>query len=151
MCAHALLEFDKDEMRTQPKTVRPTVLLADDHARMLESVSKLLSLEFHVVGMVSDGQEVLDAVGTLHPDLIVMDIAMPEMDGIRTARKLQQCKNKSKIVFLTVNQDEDYVTAALAAGASGYVLKSRLQSDLLMALKEALAGKTFVSRRINHK
>ncbi len=151
MCAHALLEFDKDQMKAQPQIVRPTVLLADDHAGMLESVSKLLSREFHVVGTVSNGQDVLDVVGKLRPDLIVMDIAMPEMDGIRTARKLQQTKNKSKIVFLTVNEDDDYVSAALAAGASGYVLKSRIQSDLSTALKEALAGKTFVSRRINHK
>lgn len=124
---------------------RPTVLLADDHARMLECVAKLLSQKFRVVGTFSDGQPVLDAAKKLKPDLIVMDIAMPNLDGIKTAYKLHQLKLKAKIVFFTVNEDEDYVSAALAAGASGYVLKSRLHSDLIPALKDALAGGLFIS------
>jgi DNA-binding NarL/FixJ family response regulator len=126
---------------------RSTVLLADDHDGMLESVKKVLGREFHVVGAVSDGLLVLEAATKFSPDVIVMDIAMPQLDGIRTAHKLQQLKHKAKIVFLTVNEDEDYVNAALAAGGSGYVLKSRLQLDLVKALKDTLAGKIFISRR----
>lgn len=126
---------------------RPRILLAEDHAGMLESVTDLLKKEFELVGAVSNGRLVLDNFEQLHPDLIVMDIAMPKLDGIRTARELRLRGCEAKIVFLTVQEDEDYISAALNAGASGYVLKSRMQSDLIIALKKILAGEVFVSRR----
>jgi DNA-binding NarL/FixJ family response regulator len=128
---------------------RPRVLLADDHPGVIEYVSNLLSKNFEVVGVVSDGLLVADAVKETHPDLIVMDISMPGLDGIRIAQSLRRSSDTSKIVFLTVADDEEYISAAFAAGAAGYVLKARLQSDLISALNEALSGRTFVSRRSN--
>ena len=130
---------------------RPRVLLADDHPSVIEYVSNLLSRDFEVVGVVSDGLLVADAVKQTHPDLIVMDISMPGLDGIRTAQSLRRSKDTPKIVFLTVTDDEEYISAAFAAGASGYVLKARLQSDLISALNEALLGRTFVSLRSNRR
>jgi|SRR5579864_4225950 DNA-binding NarL/FixJ family response regulator len=127
----------------------PRVLLADDHPGVIEYVSNLLSKDFEVVGVVSDGLLVADAVKETHPDLIVMDISMPGLDGIRIAQSLRRSNDTSKIVFLTVADDEEYISAAFAAGAAGYVLKARLQSDLIFALNEALSGRTFVSRRSN--
>ena len=114
---------------------------------MLETVTDLLKKEFELVGAVPNGRLVLNIFEQLRPDLIVMDIAMPELDGIRTARELRLRGCEAKIVFLTVQEDEDYISAALNAGASGYVLKSRMQSDLIIALKKVLAGEVFVSRR----
>jgi DNA-binding NarL/FixJ family response regulator len=130
---------------------RPRVLLADDHPSVIEYVSNLLSRDFEVVGVVSDGLLVADAVKQTHPDLIVMDISMPGLDGIRTAQSLRRSKDTPKIVFLTVADDEEYISAAFAAGALGYVLKARLQSDLISALNEALLGRTFVSLRSNRR
>ena len=130
---------------------RPRVLLADDHPSVVEYVSNLLSRGFEVVGVVSDGLLVADAVKQTHPDLIVMDISMPGLDGIRTAQSLRRSKDTPKIVFLTVTDDEEYISAAFAAGASGYVLKARLQSDLISALNEALLGRTFVSLHSNRR
>jgi len=130
---------------------RPRVLLADDHPSVIEYVSNLLSRDFEVVGVVSDGLLVADAVKQTHPDLIVMDISMPGLDGIRTAQSLRRSKDTPKIVFLTVADDEEYISAAFAAGALGYVLKVRLQSDLISALNEALLGRTFVSLRSNRR
>ena len=118
---------------------------------MLDSISKLLSSEFEIVGSVADGYFVLEAVERLHPNLLVMDIAMPRLDGIRTARELQSLHSDVKIVFLTVQDDEEYISAAFAAGARGYVFKSRMRTDLITALTEVLAGNLFVSQRSNHQ
>ena len=126
---------------------RPRVLLADDSPRVVESVSELLSEDFLVVGTVSDGLDVPAAVEKNAPDIIVMDIGMPGMDGIRTAKVLREMGSTAKIVFLTISQDEDYIAAALAAGAAGYVLKARMRSDLVPALCEALAGRISVWRK----
>jgi two-component system secretion response regulator SsrB len=131
---------------TKPEN-RPRVLLADDSPRVVESVSELLSEDFLVVGTVSDGLHVPDAVEKNAPDVIVMDIGMPGMDGIRTAKVLREMGSPAKIVFLTISQDEDYIAAALAAGAVGYVLKARMRSDLVPALREALAGRICVWRK----
>ena len=99
---------------------RPRVLLADDHPSVIEYVSNLLSKNFEVVGVVSDGLLVADAIKETHPDLIVMDISMPGLDGIRTAQSLGRSKDTPKIVFLTVTDDEEYISAAFAAGAARY-------------------------------
>ncbi len=131
---------------TKPES-RPRVLLADDSPRVVESVSELLSEDFLVVGTVADGLDVPDAVEKHAPDVIVMDIGMPGRDGIQTAKVLREMGSPAKIVFLTISQDEDYIAAALAAGAAGYVLKARMRSDLVPALREALAGRISVWRR----
>ncbi len=129
---------------------RARVLLADDHEEFLAVEVKLLELEpdFEVVSTARDGREALEQAARLNPDLLVLDITMSKMDGIEAARRLRAAGTATKIVFLSVHGDPDYVRAGLAAGATGYVVKSRLASDLVPALKEALAGRSFVSPSI---
>jgi DNA-binding NarL/FixJ family response regulator len=126
---------------------RPRVLLADDHAGMLERVRELLCSDFEIVDALSDGLLVREAVERTRPDVIVMDVGMPGQDGIKTAKQLRHLGCTAKIVFLTVAQDEDYITAAFAAGGAAYVLKGRMQLDLIFAMKEALSGRSFISSR----
>ena len=127
---------------------RARVLLADDHESFRALAAQLLEPEFEVVRTVGDGQVALDEVANLKPDLLVLDISMPVLNGIEAARQLQASGSKAKVVFLTVHKDPDFVRAALAAGALGYVVKCRLVSDLPHALREAGAGRSFVSPSI---
>ncbi len=124
---------------------RIRVLLADDHEAMLERVTKLLGAECDVVGAVSDGEQALEAVRQLNPDVLVLDISMPVMNGIETARRLKEAGSETRIVVLPVHDDPDFAREALEAGALGYVIKSRFASDLVAAIKEAHAGRSFVS------
>ena len=98
-----------------------------------------------VVGSVSDGQSLFDAAKDLKPDVIVTDISMPILSGIEASKQLNESGSAAKIIFLTVHSDMDFVRACLATGAVGYVLKSRIMSDLLLAIHEVLAGRIFVS------
>jgi len=107
-----------------------------------------LEPEFEVVRTARDGLEALEQAASLSPDVLILDITMSKMDGIETARRLRAAGSGSKIVFLSVHGDPDYVRAGLAAGATGYVVKSRLASDLVPALRETLAGRSFVSPSI---
>jgi DNA-binding NarL/FixJ family response regulator len=124
------------------------VVLADDHQAVLERVRRALAAEFDVVAVVEDGNQAVDAILALDPDVLVMDISMPVMDGLQAARRLQASKCRAKILFLTIHEDQDFVAAALNAGASGYVTKSRLASDLIPAIRTALQGRTFVSQTV---
>ncbi len=120
---------------------RIRVLLADDHEAMLDRVARLLATEFNVVGTVTDGQQALDAAMELEPDVLVLDISMPVMNGIETARRLKEAGSETRIVFLTVHDDPDFAREALEAGALGYVIKQRIASDLVAAIKKAHAGR----------
>jgi DNA-binding NarL/FixJ family response regulator len=128
--------------------VRVRVLLADDHKDFLAAAARLLQPEFEVVKTVADGQALLKEAARLEPDVLVVDISMPLLNGIEAARQLRAAGSRAKIVFLTVHQDPEYVHAALAAGAQGYVAKSQLATDLLLALRESLADRSFVSPSI---
>ena len=122
------------------------VLLADDHKDMLEYVSKFLAADCcDVVATVSNGQAALDAAAQLQPDVAVLDISMPVLNGIQAAKRLQEIAPNVKIVFLTVDKDPETCRAALATGAVGYVLKPRLGADLIPAIKLAREGQRFVS------
>ena len=127
------------------------VLLADDHQSFLAVATRLLQPEFEVVMTVGDGEALIVEAATLAPDVIVLDISMPKLNGIEAARRLNAAGCTAKIVFLTVHEDLDYVRGALAAGAHGYVLKPRLASDLLLALREVMANGSFVSPTIRHR
>ena len=120
------------------------ILLADDHRYFLELIRGLLEPTFEVVGCVEDGESLVEAAGKLQPNVIVTDISMPKLDGLAAARRLVE-SGSSKIVFLTVHADPDFVQAALKTGALAYVLKLRIRTDLLVAIGEALAGRIFVS------
>lgn len=127
---------------------KPTVVLADNHGRVLSEVKMLLRDEFDVVASVDDGAKAVQAVAELRPDVVVLDIGMPGTDGIQAAHRLKKLGFAPKVVFLTVQQDSDCVEAAGAMGAS-YVLKARMYSDLLTAIAEALAGRLFFSKPLH--
>jgi DNA-binding NarL/FixJ family response regulator len=127
------------------KDARPTVVLADDHAGFLRNISQLLTPGYDVVATADNGMTALDVVLRLSPDVAVLDIEMPKLDGLGAAREMRQCSRKTKIVFLTLYDDDDYIAAALSTGALGYVLKSFTHSDLIPAIENALAGQVFVS------
>ena len=122
------------------------VLLADDLTAVLSAVATLLQDSFEIVGMASDGRTALDTALALQPNLVVLDISMPDMSGIEVARELKRRGCRSRIVFLTVHEDEDIRATCLAAGGLGYVLKVLMETDLIPAMNEGLAGREFISR-----
>ena len=124
---------------------RTRILIAEDHEGMRVKVIRLLEPEFEVVGAAGDGLTLLEAARKMKPDVCVLDISMPIMSGIEAATQLRRNASGPKIVFLTVNDDRDFVRAALEAGALGYVVKSRMASDLCSAIREAVAGRLFIS------
>lgn len=127
------------------KRGRATLVLADDHDDFVATVVRHVERHFEVVKTVSNGQALVDEVARLEPDIVVLDISMPILNGLDAARKLRSTGSPARIVFLTVQADPDYMQAALATGALGYVLKSELASDLLPCLAQALLGRSFVS------
>jgi DNA-binding NarL/FixJ family response regulator len=124
---------------------RTRILLGEDHKDMRDRVVRLLEPEYEVVGAAEDGLALLEAAGRMMPDVCVLDISMPRMSGIEAATEFRKRGSAMRVVFLTVHEDPDFVRAALATGAFGYVVKSRMGSDLRSAIKEALAGRLFVS------
>lgn len=124
----------------------PRVLLVDDSDVILERATATLSLECEIVGAVKDGQAALVAVGALRPDVIVLDISMPGMSGLEVAGRLRRAGSAVPIVFLTIHDDEELVLATQAAGGIGYVVKTLLSSDLVIAVNEACAGRRYVSQ-----
>jgi DNA-binding NarL/FixJ family response regulator len=112
---------------------------------MLNRVAELLAIQCDVVGTATDGRQAIEAVKILEPDVLVLDITMPEMSGIEVARQLKEAGGGSHIVFLTVHDDPEFAKEALAIGALGYVIKPRMASDLMVAITEAYAGRSFIS------
>jgi two-component system, response regulator PdtaR len=129
--------------KTVTATCRPKVVIADDHPATLRAVIALLTEEYQVVAAVEDGDLALEAVEQFQPELVLLDICMPRLDGLRTVRELKIKGFAGAIVFLTAQEDEDYLSAARDLGVLGYVLKSRMGTDLVRALSEALARKAF--------
>jgi DNA-binding NarL/FixJ family response regulator len=119
------------------------ILLADDNPAILEVVTRELQKDFAIVGAVPNGASVLRDVPDLKPDLIILDISMGDLNGFEVTRRLKAGQCDSKIIFLTVHEEFEFVRAAFAAGASGYVFKSRLSSDLRAAIEAIRAGKVF--------
>ncbi len=127
---------------------RARILLADDHRLLLEAFKKLLEPKFEVVGTARDGRALLGAAQELNPDVIVLDIAMPQLSGLTAARRLKRMMPEVKLIFLTVNEDPDFASEAIRAGASGYVLKNSAASELFQAIEAALEGKMYVTTLI---
>lgn len=126
-------------------TRRATVLLADDNPEILQHAAHVLESEFEVIAAVADGESVLRDFERIKPDIVVLDISMGRFSGLDVARSLLQTGHQACIVFLTVHEEAELICAAFGVGAAGYVVKSRLNSDLLDALHASLAGRIFVS------
>jgi len=130
---------------------RPRVLVADDNSLVLARVvSLLLEFKFDVVGTANNGRDLVTRAQLLQPDVIVLDIAMPMLCGIDAAHELRQAGSLCKFVFLTVHDGVEFVHACFAEGALGYVAKSRIRTDLVPAIHEALSGRCFLSASIRH-
>jgi DNA-binding NarL/FixJ family response regulator len=124
---------------------RPRVLLADDHAMLLDAFTRMLSASCEVVGAVSDGRALLEAAPRLKPDVIVADISMPQLNGIDACRLLQPKMPGVKWVFLTVNEDADLAREAFRLGASAFLLKSSAASELFTAIQKVMAGRRYIT------
>ena len=123
----------------------PRILLADDRQEILDTVSCVLDGEGEVVGYAEDGEQVLKLARTKSPDLVVLDLFMPVLNGIETARRLKGDCPHIKVLFLTVCDDSDFVETAISEGALGYVLKSRLMTDLVPAIHGVLRNCVYIS------
>jgi DNA-binding NarL/FixJ family response regulator len=121
------------------------ILLADDHPDVIEKVIQLLEPSYEIVDAIGDGQSLIYAAEKLKPDVLVIDLTMPLLDGIEAAKILTAEGCESGIVFLTVHADPDYLRACLATGGLGYVVKARMSSDLPRAIEHALAERIFIS------
>jgi DNA-binding NarL/FixJ family response regulator len=124
---------------------RPRVLLADDHRLLREAFVKLLEPTCDVVGTVGDGRALLAAAPELRPDIVVLDVGMPLLNGLDAARQLRRLVPDVKVIFLTVNEDPDLAAEAFRAGASGFVLKGSAASELLQAIQDVSKGRSYVT------
>jgi len=123
---------------------RLRVLLADDNPAILEVLRQMLQKDFEILGLLSSGSEVIRGAPELKPDVIILDISMGDLNGFEVTRQLHTAHCSSKIVFLTVHEELEFIRAAFDAGASGYVFKSRMNSDLREAIQAVQAGKVFI-------
>lgn len=127
---------------------RPRILLADDHTIVRQGLQGMLEEHFEVVGAVADGRALLRDAERLKPDAIVLDISMPQLNGIEATRQLRKAGVDARIVVLTMHADVTYATEVLEAGASAYVLKTTPSEELIRAIREALDGKRYVSGEV---
>jgi len=123
----------------------PRVLLADDHLMLLGAFEKLLADECDVVGQVSDGRALVEAAERLRPDVIVLDISMPLLNGLDAGRQVKQKLRQVKLVFLTMNEDADLAAEAFRSGASAYLLKRSAASELPTAIREVMRGRSYIT------
>lgn len=135
-------------MLVEEKTLR--VVIADDHAILRQGLRQLLEDEgFDVVGEAADGQEAIERVMELHPDVVLLDVSMPGLGGIQAAQKLTVLCPETKVVMLTVHQVEEYIAEALKAGARGYVLKDAAAAEVIEAIRVAHRGETYLSPSVS--
>ena len=125
--------------------MKPKVVLADDHTIVTEGLKALLEPEFQIVATVDNGRAAIKAVRDFNPAVVILDISMPLLNGIDTAREIRKFDPKIKIVFLTMHTELAYVQEAFDAGASGYVIKHSASIDLQLAIRRALLGRTYIT------
>jgi DNA-binding NarL/FixJ family response regulator len=125
--------------------IRARVLLADDHRMLAEGLEKLLVPEFDLIGVVEDGRAMVEAAKALKPDVIVADITMPQLNGIEALEEIKKFDPNVRVVFLTMHRDIAYARRALEAGAAGFVLKHSASKELVLAVREAAQGRTYVT------
>ncbi len=125
--------------------MRPRLVLADDHGLMLEGLRRILEPEHEIIGAVTDGRALLETAKTLNPDMVLLDISMPLLNGIEAAVRLSKELPHIRIVVVSMHTDPDYVRAAFDSGASAYVLKRSAADELKIAIREVMSGKTYIS------
>jgi len=160
-CSPGPARSDRGRQAAKRETARPVstlsrsptkkarVLVADDNEEILKQVKSTLRKDFEVAGVVSNGQALIETAVQIRPDAIVCDISMPVLNGLEAIRRLKEHGTTAAIVFLTIYRDAEFVEAAFCAGGLGYVLKVHLNSDLIPAIRSALAGQRFVSPSIS--
>ena len=126
----------------------PRIILADDHALFVEALCKMAAPQFEVVATVGDGRALLEIAPRLKPDVVVIDIGMPILNGLDAGRELKKRLPSVKLIFLTMNEDPDVAVEAMKSGASGYLLKTSAGSELFSAIREALKGKSYITPQI---
>src|SRR5499427_9066123 len=126
----------------------PRILIADDHTLVAEACKKLLEAEYEVVGTVSDGRALVRTAAELRPHLIIIDVAMPILNGLDAGQQIKELLPSVKLVFLTMNHEADLAAEAFRRGASGYLLKTCAASELAIAVREVLRGKSYLSPMI---
>jgi len=124
---------------------RPRVLLAVDQALLRGAFEKLLTPECEIVGQVADSRALNDAAAELRPDVIVLDISMPRLNGLEAGRRIKQALRDIKLIFVTMNEDADRAAEAFRAGASGYLLKRSAATELATAIREVMQGRSYVT------
>ncbi len=124
---------------------RPRIILADDHTMLLDAFRRLLEPRCEIVGTAGDGRALLDLAATTRPEIIVLDVSMPRLNGMDAAAQLRRRMPEVKLIFLTVNEDPDLAAEAIRLGASGYLLKSSATGELFTAIEHALADKTYIT------
>jgi DNA-binding NarL/FixJ family response regulator len=124
---------------------RPTILLVDDHKLVLDALKKLLEPEFEIIGTVSDSHSALPAALQLKPDIIILDLGMPETNGMQTGPELKKHLPRTKLIVLTMNEDSEVARESLRLWASGYLLKKSAGAELVKAIREALRGRSYVT------
>jgi DNA-binding NarL/FixJ family response regulator len=124
-------------------------MLGDDHRMFSEALAHLLSAQFEVVGIIENGRDLITAAQRLQPDVILVDISMPGLNGLEAARRIQKLPRVPRIVFLTMHEDTTYAAAAFQAGASGYVLKRSAPEEIVTAVHQAMRGRKYVSSLID--
>jgi DNA-binding NarL/FixJ family response regulator len=124
---------------------KPRVIIADDHTLLAEAFEKLLAPECEVIAKVADGRALLTAARDLHPDVVILDVAMPLLNGLDAGRQIKQMDASIKLVFVTMNEDPDLAAEAFRVGASAYLLKRSAGSELLMAIREAMKRRSYVT------
>jgi len=129
---------------------RTTILLADDHTMVCAGLKKLLEPEYEVIGCVEDGHSLVKTALALRPDLVLVDVSMPMLNGVDAGRELKKLMPRVKLIFLTMNPDPEVASEALQVGASGYLLKESAEEELLLALRNALRGTSYVTPKISH-
>lgn len=135
------------------EVIKHKVIIAEDHAILRDGLKSLLtsSMDFEVVGEAEDGREAIKCVERLKPELIIMDLSMPRMNGMEAIREIKRVFKDIKVLVLTVHKDEEYILATFKAGADGYVLKDSSYHELMMAIKSVLRGKRYISPGISEK
>jgi DNA-binding NarL/FixJ family response regulator len=136
------------EMVTNVRRNVPRILIADDHTLVAEACRKLLEGEYEVVATVSDGRALVRAVAELRPHLVIVDVSMPLLNGLDAAQQAKELLPSVKVIFLTMNHDADLAAEAFRRGASGYLLKTCAASELAIAVREVLRGKSYLSPMI---